>query len=149
MIKGSLNSMNYLKPCGFINRIKHFFKKHHYADITVQYDVYNIRAFDLHIDFDKNGKAFFKYDNIAYETDSVYNVFNYLEKKKKDVYVNIIFEGKGESKEKRFNNFCYNIERIYSNINFFGGYSEKSSKVVYLFKKNYIAKKIYWCKRLY
>ena len=148
MIKGSLNSMNYLNPCGFINRIRYFFKKHHYADITVQYEVYNIRAFDLHIDFDKSGKAFFKYSNIVYETDSVYNVLNYLEKKK-DVYVKIIFEGKGEVKEKRFNNFCYNIERIYSDINFFGGYSEKNAKLLYIFKKSYIANKIYWYKHLY
>jgi hypothetical protein len=148
MIKGSLNSMNYLEPNGFINKFKYYFKRHHYADIIVQYEVYSIRAFDFHIDFDKNGKAFFKYDGISYKTKSIYGVLNYLGEKN-NIYIKVIFEGKGATKEKRFSNFCHNIEQIYSNINFFGGYSEKDAKILYIFKKSHIAKKIYWYNSLY
>jgi hypothetical protein len=90
------------------------------------------------------------------------NFIKKLEAKKKKKMLNIS-DGDGDgdttgkkegvtkmsTKEKRFSNFCHNIEQIYSNINFFGGYSEKDAKILYIFKKSHISKKIYWYNRLY
>jgi hypothetical protein len=102
-MKGSLNTMDYLEPHGFINKIKSHFRKHKTASIQTQYDVYNVRAFDLHIDFTDTGKAYFKYCGVAYETFSIYEVLNYLNKKG-DTQVRMVFEGK--DKENRFREYC-------------------------------------------
>ena len=140
-MKGSLNTMDYLEPYGFINKIKSHFRKHNTANIQTQYDVYNVRAFDLHIDFTDTGKAYFKYDGVAYETFSIYEVLNYLNKKG-DTQVRMVFEGK--DKENRFREYCHIIEKIYTNIHFFGGYSEYDFKEVYAFKQNYAYGIIDW-----
>ena len=148
-MKGSFNKMTYLRPCGFMNRIRCFFKKHHTADIYVQYEIYNIRTFDLHIDFTRTNRSQFKYDGIPYETFSVYEVLNFLEKKG-DTQVRLVFEsGKHETdKEKKFCEYCNVLEKIYKNIHFFGGYRECDSRQLYAFKNPYILSKIDWCYNL-
>ena len=137
--------MNYLKPCGFLNNLKCYFRKHHTADIRTQYEIYSIRTFDFHIDFTNTDRAYFKYDGISYETFSVYEVLNYLNKKG-DTQVRIVFEGK--NKDARFCSYCAIIEKIYPNIYFFGGYRAHDLKELYSFKKNYITTKIDWYESL-
>lgn len=137
--------MNYLKPYGFLNNLKCHFRKRHTADIRTQYEIYSIRTFDFHIDFTKTDRAYFKYDGISYETFSVYEVLNYLNKKG-DTQVRIVFEGK--NKVARFCSYCAIIERIYPKIHFFGGYRAYDLKELYSFKNSYITSKIDWYERL-
>ena len=142
---GSLNSMTYLNPKGFINKIKALFKTRHTANIAVQYEIYGVRTFDFHIDFSKSGKAYFKYEGVAYETFSVYSILNYLNKKK-GVQVRLVLEGEG--KEERFCKYCSVLEKIYTNINFFGGYVENTKRQIYAFKHTLLFPKIDWVKKL-
>lgn len=146
-MKGSLNTMTYLKPYGFFSKIKLFFKNHHTADIQVQYEIYNVRTFDFHIDFTKSGRAFFRYDGIPYETFSVYNQLNYLNKKG-DTQVRIVLEGEGEWKERKFCEYCTILEKIYKDIRFFGGYREHDKRQLFAFKNHFILSKIDWCNNL-
>lgn len=148
MIKGSLHTMNYLKPKGFIGNFKAFFRKGHFADIEVQYDLYNVRAFDLHVAFTHSGKPYFSYNGISYKSPSIYKILNFLDRNN-DVYVRIVLEGDGVRNEEHFYNFCSILEQIYKNMHFFGGYREKDSKIIYLFKGCGFMPKINWYRRLY
>ena len=143
-MKGSLNTMNYLKPYGFINRLKAIFKKRHTADIKTQYEIYRIRTFDFHIDFTKNEKAYFKYDGIPYETFSVYEHLNYLNRKG-NTQVRLVFEG---TNDKKFHEYCSLVEKLYKDIRFFGGYREKDLKIIYKFDNAPIISDITWYKQL-
>lgn len=143
MIRGSLNTMNYLEPIGFLNKIKAFFKRRHDADICVQYSIYNVRAFDIHVNFNASGKPYFEYDSIPYQTTSIYKMMNFLDKNN-DVYVKVVLEGNSVKNEEQFYNYCSTIERIYQNIHFFGGYRKKDSKVIYEFNNGGIIPKINW-----
>ena len=146
---GSLNSTNYLKPVGYLNKIKIFFKKHHSADIKTQYEIYRVRAFDLHIDFKSSGKAIYKYDGIQFETFSIYDTLNFLEKKG-DTFVRIALEDDkmSKEKEKKFYDYCKIIEKLYSNIVFFGGYRTCDIKQIYKFNNYFNSKYIKWISRL-
>ena len=148
-MKGSLNSTNYLMPFGRINRIKAFFKKRHTANIEDQYNIYGIRVFDFHIDFTGNNRAIYRYDGIPYETFSIYTHLNFLNKKG-DTKVRIVLEDDSnkEIKESRFINYCVILEKIYKDIEFFGGYREKDGKILYKFKHLYIPNKVYWYDKL-
>ena len=90
-------------------------------------------------------KAYFKYEGVAYETFSVYSILNYLNKKK-GVQVRLVLEGEG--KEERFCNYCSILEKIYTNINFFGGYVENTKRQIYAFKHTLLFPKIDWVKKL-
>ena len=144
-MNGSLNSMNYLKPYGFINKVVAFFKTRHTADIETQYGVYSVRVFDFHIDFTEENRAYFRYEGIPYKTFSVYSHLNYLNKQK-NAFVRIILEDETCTPEKeiRFQEYCSTLENIYKDIVFFGGYREKDLKQIYKFKNPHISQKIYW-----
>lgn len=144
---GSLHTMNFLKPYGFLNKLKLFFKNRNSASLEVQYGLYNVRAFDFHIDFTKTNKAIFKYDGMPYETFSIYNYLNYLNAKK-DTVVQISLEDMSLSSEKeaRFKEYCSIIENIYKNITFIGGFRVNDKKKLYEFKRFYPNSKIVWCK---
>lgn len=148
-MKGSLNTMNYLKPIGFFNKIKAFFSPHHGADIKTQYEIYSIRAFDFHIDFNSNGKAYFRYNGIPYKTYSIYHLLNYLNKRG-DACVRMVLdcEDKSVDKETRFYDYCSTIEKIYGKIHFFGGYRENDFRTIYKFKSLHLDRKIDWYYKL-
>jgi hypothetical protein len=148
MIKGSLNTMNYLEPNGAFNKFKAFFKRRHTADIYTQYGIYNVRAFDLHIAFTHSGRAYFKYDNVSYDSPAIFKILNFLEKSD-GVYVRLVLEGDGVKNEEYFYNYCCVVEHIYNNIHFFGGYRERDAKILYMFKHSGITPKVYWHDKLY
>lgn len=147
-MKGSLNTMNYLKPQGFINKVRAFFKTRHSANLKTQYEVYLAKAFEFCIDFDKNGKAFFKYDGISYETFSIYEYLNYLDKKS-GALVRITLDDSTLSidKEKKFIEYCSTIDQIYKHVTFTGGYRVNDFRHLYKFNGFYIGDEIEWVKK--
>ena len=147
-MKGSLSTMNYLEPKGFFNKLLAFFKSRHTASLETQYNIYGARAFEFRIDFDKNGKAFFKYGGIEYLTDSIYSYLNYLDGKG-NVMVKILLEddSKNVEKEKKFNEYCSAIEKIYQNIAFTGGYRTYDLKLIYRFKYVIYSESIDWIEK--
>lgn len=149
MIIGSRDSMSYLEPhvsskwFSFIERYIAKLKSAQVVDIKTQYEVYGVRAFDIHISFLKNtDKAYFKYDTVDYETFSIYDILNYLNTKL-NANVRIVLEDLGEEigaverarLESRFAEYCQMIELLYPNICFYGGYREFDLKQLYKFKK--------------
>lgn len=144
-MKGSLSTMNYLEPKGFFNKLLAFFKSRHTASLETQYNIYRVRAFEFRIDFDKCGKAFFKYGGVEYLTDSIYSYLNYLDSKG-NVMVKVLLEDDSRNieKEKKFNEYCSAIENIYQNIAFTGGYRTCDLKLIYRFKYVFYSEGIEW-----
>ena len=141
---GSLNTMSYLEPHKWWKKPLVRLKRSQRVTVQEQYEKYNVRAFDLHIYFkENNGRAIFKYGRIEYQTFSVYEVLNYLNRQE-NVYVRIVLEDTNPNKpksvlaekESRFYDYCCKIERLYYNIKFFGGYREFDSKKIYHFKND-------------
>ncbi len=133
---GSLNSMSFLKPYGGINNFFNRFKKVQVKNIEQQYENYDVRAFDFHIAFVSNyKKAIFRYGCVDYDTFSVYEYLNYLNKKG-DTYVRFVLEesSHNEKAEKRFCEYCEIIKTIYKGVKFFGGYRECDKKQLFNFK---------------
>ena len=136
---GSLNSMTFLKPFSIWKKPFAWLNRCQVAGIEAQYELYNVRAFDLHIYFvGEKERAIFKHGNVEYYTFSIFEILNYLDKKG-DVYVRLVLEedcdDKSQSIERRFKSYCKNVETIYKNTKFFGGYRECDSFVLYNFKE--------------
>ena len=140
MIKGSHNSMSYLKPLKKFYRWFHFLYRCQSKDIEKQYE-FNVRLFDIHIYRNDRGKGCFKYGNVIYNAFSFYEPFNFLNKMK-DCYVNLVLEETiGDSKkegikeiEDKFIWYCNSLQMMYPDIIFIGGYREFDGKVLYEFK---------------
>jgi hypothetical protein len=133
---GSLKSMSFLEAFSKWEKLFACLKKTQTTSIEEQYEKHNVRAFDFHITFVNSYKrAVLKYGNINYNTFSMYEYFNFLNKKK-DTYVRIVLEEKypNDKLENRFCEYCKIIETIYKDIKFFGGYREFDKKQLYKFK---------------
>lgn len=136
---GSLKSMSFLdihktwkKPFSWLKC------KTQTVNIKEQYEKYNVRAFDMHFTFiGENKKAVFAYDGVRYETYSIYEYLNYLDSVG-NTYARVVLEANKDSieLETRFYEYCSIIESIYQRINFFGGYRESDSKLIYRFKND-------------
>ena len=144
-MKGSLSTMNYLEPQGFFDKLRAFFKTRHTANLKTQYEIYGARAFEFRIDFDKAGRTFFKYGGIKYETFSIYEYLNYLDKKG-NTMVKILLEDDDRNieKEKKFKEYCSTIEKIYQNIAFTGGYRTCDLRLIHRFKYVIYSESIDW-----
>ena len=134
---GSKYSMSYLKPRTWWMRVLNVFKRRQRVDIQTQYERYGVRCFDLHLYPNENGKMCFANDGIEYLTFSVYEILNYLNTKG-DCSVIITFEdtimdGHNLRMMDRFKEYCSMIERIYTNIRFFGGNSHLTGRCIYRF----------------
>ena len=140
MIKGSHNSMSYLKPLNRLYRLFRFLYKCQGKSIEKQYES-GVRLFDIHIYKNDRDKGCFKYGNVIYNAFSFYEPFNFLNKMK-DCYVNLVLEETvNDSKkegiketENKFIWYCNSLQMMYPNIKFIGGYREFDKRILYEFK---------------
>lgn len=106
-----------------------------------QYYIYDVRAFDLRLYFDDNGRCWFKHGPVWYKTFSFLEILSFFNEMG-DCYVRILLEEtKSDSKkdnvksvENRFISMCKTIEELYSNIKFIGGERKFDWKLLYTFK---------------
>jgi hypothetical protein len=142
---GSINSMSYLEPHKWWKWPLVWFRRTQKVSVQEQYERYNVRAFDLHVYFNKShDRTIFKYGNIEYETFSVYETLNYFNNQG-DCYARIVLEetslkGKRDEindRERKFYDYCSKIELIYPDIKFFGGYRECDYRKIYRFRNDF------------
>ena len=140
MLKGSHNSMSYLKPLNIWYRIFSFLFRCQVKTIDEQYDS-GVRVFDIALFRKSNGKGCFKSGNVIYDAFSFYEPFNILNKKG-DCYVRLTLEEtKKDSKrsdidkiEDKFKWYCWALQMMYPNIIFFGGYRKYDRNTLFEFK---------------
>jgi len=139
----SHNSWTYLKPKKFWMKLIRFTAKCQSVDIYDQYYLYDVKAFDLRIRFDKNGNLViahglvefdYTYDELIKDLEFLNNVRGFT--------VRILHEirNKKQNENKnlvKFIEFCADVQRRFKNIDFYGGQSVYDWHVDYNFKKTF------------
>jgi hypothetical protein len=141
-IIGSHNSMSYLEPRDWHGKLLRFAAKCQRKTIKEQYFEYGVRCFDFRIFFDDNGRCFFKHGIVWFDTFSMFEHLEFLNKQG-DCWLRVLLEEtKSDSKkhnidfiEGKFINMCRLIEEIYPNIRVFGGERKWDWKKIYEFKE--------------
>lgn len=151
VVLGSHNSWSYLPPKHWWMRPFAFMAKCQKADIKTQYLKYGVRCFDLRILFEENITSLVYLDSpIVAHGIIEYKIYDWQLQSdlgwldiKGDCLIRVVNEVRRKSQYTEdnryyFRNFCYFIERRYSNIRFFGGMNLYNKEVDYEFKYSFI-----------
>ena len=142
MQTGSNNSFSYLNHDGWWNILTKWFSQYQTKDYKKQYLIYGIRTFDIGLAVNKQGKLVLRYDGNTYNFTRLYEAFDYFNKQG-DVRVNIFLDESFEERMndnneeimRKFKEFCHNLEFMFPNIIFYGGYRKFDMKQIYTFNK--------------
>ena len=142
MQTGSNNSFSYLNHDGWWNILTKWFSQYQTKDYKKQYLIYGIRTFDIGLAVNKQGKLVLRYDGNTYNFTRLYEAFDYFNKQG-DVRVNVFLDESFEERMndnneeimRKFKEFCHNLEFMFPNIIFYGGYRKFDMKQIYTFNK--------------
>ena len=142
MQTGSNNSFSYLNHNGWWNILTKWFSQYQTKDYKKQYLIYGIRTFDVGLAVNKQGRLVLRYDGNTYNFTHLYEAFDYFNKQG-DVRVNVFLDESFEERMndnneeiiRKFKEFCHNIEFMYLDIIFYGGYRKFDMKQIYTFNK--------------
>lgn len=142
MQTGSNNSFSYLNHDRWWNILTKWFSQYQTKDYEKQYLIYGIRTFDVGLAVNKQGKLVLRYDGNTYNFTHLYEAFDYFNKQG-DVRVNVFLDESFEERMndnneeiiRKFKEFCYNLEFMYLDIIFYGGYRKFDMKQIYTFNK--------------
>ena len=142
MQTGSNNSFSYLNHDGWWNILTKWFSQYQTKDYKKQYLIYGIRTFDVGLAVNKQGRLVLRYDGNTYNFTHLYEAFDYFNKQG-DVRVNVFLDESFEERMndnneeiiRKFKEFCHNIEFMYLDIIFYGGYRKFDMKQIYTFNK--------------
>ena len=128
----SHNTMSYLTPRTFLDRIIAFTARCQSKTIQEQIEKYGVKLVDLRFKFNKDDKVFFAHGAIEYKCD-IHEILKYLNSFG-GFPARVMLENKPGDKEEQFKAWCEYIENTYTNIKFFGGRNKWSWKQLYQFK---------------
>ena len=139
---GSNNSFSYVSHDGWWNILTKWFSQYQTKDYKKQYLIYGIRTFDIGLAVNKQGRLVLRYDGNTYNFTHLYEAFDYFNKQG-DVRVNVFLDESFEERMndnneeiiRKFKEFCHNIEFMYLDIIFYGGYRKFDMKQIYTFNK--------------
>lgn len=142
MQTGSNNSFSYLNHDGWWNILTKWFNQYQTKDYKKQYLIYGIRTFDIGLAVNKQGRLVLRYDGNTYNFTHLYEAFDYFNKQG-DVRVNVFLDESFEERMndnndeiiRKFKEFCHNIEFMFPDIIFYGGYRKFDMKQIYTFNK--------------
>jgi hypothetical protein len=142
MQTGSNNSFSYLNHDGWWNILTKWFNQYQTKDYKKQYLIYGIRTFDVGLAVNKQGRLVLRYDGNTYNFTHLYETFDYFNKQG-DVRVNIFLDETFEERMssthdeiiRKFKEFCHNLEFMYPDIIFYGGYRKFDMKQMFTFEK--------------
>lgn len=142
MQTGSNNSFSYLNHDGWWNILTKWFNQYQTKDYKKQYLIYGIRTFDVGLAVNKQGRLVLRYDGSTYNFTHLYEAFDYFNKQG-DVRVNVFLDESFEERMndnndeiiRKFKEFCHNIEFMFPDIIFYGGYRKFDMKQIYTFNK--------------
>lgn len=139
---GSNNSFSYLNHDGWWNILTKWFSQYQTKDYKKQYLIYGIRTFDVGLAVNKQGRLVLRYDGNTYNFTHLYEAFDYFNKQG-DVRVNVFLDESFEERMndnneeiiRKFKEFCHNLEFMFPDIIFYGGYRKFDMKQIYTFNK--------------
>lgn len=139
---GSNNSFSYVSHDGWWNILTKWFSQYQTKDYKKQYLIYGIRTFDIGLAVNKQGRLVLRYDGNTYNSTHLYEAFDYFNKQG-DVRVNVFLDESFEERMndnneeimRKFKEFCHNLEFMFPDIIFYGGYRKFDMKQIYTFNK--------------
>lgn len=139
---GSHNTMTYLRPKVFWQRLLPFVGKCQSVDYKVQHSLGAV-GYDLRLFWDDDGKLEYRHGFLRFPADNIDEVLSYAESN--NIIVRVLLEVRSYNKllvsnidelRSRFKAYCSEIEEKYPSILFFGGQESGSGEKLYTFKND-------------
>jgi hypothetical protein len=137
---GSHNTMTYLRPKVFWQRLLPFVGRCQSVDYKVQHSLGAV-GYDLRLFWDDDGKLEYRHGFLRFPADNIDEVLSYAESN--NIIVRVLLEVRSYNKplvsnidelRSRFKAYCSDIEKKYPSIIFFGGQESGSGEKLYTFK---------------
>ena len=139
---GSHNTMTYLRPKVFWQRLLPFVGRCQSVDYKVQH-LLGADGYDLRLFWDDDGKLEYRHGFLRFPADNIDEVLSYAESN--NIIVRVLLEVRSYNKvlignidelRSRFKAYCSEIEEKYPSILFFGGQESGSGEKLYTFKSD-------------
>lgn len=139
---GSHNTMTYLRPKVFWQRLLPFIGRCQSVDYKVQHSLGAV-GYDLRLFWDSDGKLEYRHGFLRFSADNIDEVLSYAESN--NIIVRVLLEVRSYNKglignidelRSRFKAYCSEIEEKYPSILFFGGQESGSGEKLYTFKSD-------------
>lgn len=139
---GSHNTMTYLRPKVFWQRLLPFIGRCQSVDYKVQHSLGAV-GYDLRLFWDDDGKLEYRHGFLRFSADNIDEVLSYAESN--NIIVRVLLEVRSYNKglignidelRSRFKDYCSEIEEKYPSILFFGGQESGSGEKLYTFKSD-------------
>lgn len=139
---GSHNTMTYLRPKVFWQRLLPFIGRCQSVDYKVQHSLGAV-GYDLRLFWDSDGQLEYRHGFLRFSADNIDEVLSYAESN--NIIVRVLLEVRSYNKglignidelRSRFKAYCSEIEEKYPSIIFFGGQESGSGEKLYTFKND-------------
>lgn len=139
---GSHNTMTYLRPKVFWQRLLPFIGRCQSVDYKVQHSLGAV-GYDLRLFWDSDGQLEYRHGFLRFSADNIDEVLSYAESN--NIIVRVLLEVRSYNKglignidelRSRFKAYCSDIEKKYPSIIFFGGQESGSGEKLYTFKSD-------------
>ena len=139
---GSHNTMTYLRPKVFWQRLLPFIGRCQSVDYKVQHSL-GADGYDLRLFWDDDGKLEYRHGFLRFPADNIDEVLSYAESN--NIIVRVLLEvlsynkvliGNIDELRSRFKAYCSEIEEKYPSSLFFGGQESGSGEKLYTFKSD-------------
>lgn len=139
---GSHNTMTYLRPKVFWQRLLPFIGRCQSVDYKVQHSLGAV-GYDLRLFWDSDGQLEYRHGFLRFSADNIDEMLSYAESN--NIIVRVLLEVRSYNKglignidelRSRFKAYCSEIEEKYPSILFFGGQESGSGEKLYTFKSD-------------
>lgn len=139
---GSHNTMTYLMPKVFWQRLLPFVGRCQSVDYKVQHSLGAV-GYDLRLFWDSDSQLEYRHGFLRFSADNIDEVLSYAESN--NIIVRVLLEVRSYNKglignidelRSRFKDYCSEIEEKYPSILFFGGQESGSGEKLYTFKSD-------------
>lgn len=139
---GSHNTMTYLRPKVFWQRLLPFIGRCQSVNYKVQHSLGAV-GYDLRLFWDSDGQLEYRHGVLRFSADNIDEVLSYAESN--NIIVRVLLEVRSYNKglignidelRSRFKAYCSEIEEKYPSILFFGGQESGSGEKLYTFKSD-------------
>lgn len=139
---GSHNTMTYLRPKVFWQRLLPFVGRCQSVDYKVQHSLGAV-GYDLRLFWGDDGKLEYRHGFLRFSADNIDEVLSYAESN--NIIVRVLLEVRSYNKglignidelRSRFKAYCSEIEEKYPSILFFGGQESGSGEKLYTFNSD-------------
>lgn len=139
---GSHNTMTYLRPKVFWQRLLPFIGRCQSVDYKVQHSLGAV-GYDLRLFWGDDGKLEYRHGFLRFPADNIDEVLSYAESN--NIIVRVLLEVRSYNKplisnidelRSMFKAYCSEIEEKYPSILFFGGQESGSGEKLYTFKND-------------